>query len=159
MHHVRNNSIPKTQKSRHVKDALKKHGNQNPKLDAIEEASVELMSSSANISYNFGQGDEDNNDDNACDEKDSKLTEMHTIDEVNGISQPTKSSTDSTDDTATSNSSEAVSDGSDTVFYQRRTASLYMSRTIPRDTKVIFNGLFWTIVISYDFASYLYSYT
>ena len=140
MHHVRNNSIPKTQKSRHVKDALKKHGNQNPKLDAIEEASVELMSSSANISYNFGQGDED--DDNVCDEKELKLTEMHTIDEVNGVSQPTKSSTDSTDDTATSNSSEAVSDGSDTVFHPRRTASLYMSRTIPRNTKVILKCLF-----------------
>ena len=137
MYHVRNNSIPKTQKSRHVKDALKKHGNQNPKLDAIEEASVELLSSSANISYNFGQGDKDN--DNACDEKESKLTEMHTIDEVNGISQPTKSSMTSTDDTATSNSSEAVSDGSDTVFYQRRTASLYVSKTIPRNTKVILN--------------------
>ena len=147
MHHVRNNSIPKTQKSRHVKDALKKHGNQNPKLDAIEEASVELMSSSANISYNFGQGNEDNDDDNAWDEKESKLTEMHTIDEVNGISQPTKSSTTSTDDTATSNSSEAVSDGSDTVFYQRRTASLYVSKTIPRNTKVILKCLFWTIVI------------
>ena len=148
MYHVRNNSIPKTKKSRHVKDALKKHGNQNPKLDAIEEASVELIPSSANISYNFGQGDEDNvDDDNTCDENKSKLTEMHTIDEVNGISQPTKSSTTSTDDTETSNSSEAVSDGSDTVFHPRRTTSLYVSRTVPRNTKVILNCLFLTMVI------------
>ena len=148
MYHVRNNSIPKTKKSRHVKDALKKHGNQNPKLDAIEEASVELIPSSANISYNFGQGDEDNvDDDNTCDENKSKLTEMHTIDEVNGISQPTKSSTTSTDDTETSNSSEAVSDGSDTVFHPRRTTSLYVSRTIPRNTKVILNFLFLTMAI------------
>ena len=144
MYHVRNNSIPKTKQSRHVKDALKKHGIQNPKLAAIEEASVELIPSSANISYNFGQGDEDNDDDddNTCDKTKSKLTEMHTIDEVNGISQPTKSSTTSTDDTETSNSSEAVSDGSDTVFHPRRTASLYMSRTIPRNTKVILSCLF-----------------
>lgn len=96
---------------------------QKHKLDAIEEASVELISSPA-VSYTFEIG---NDDDNTFDEKALKITEMHTIDEVNGGTHDgpgVSSSSNSGNETTTSNSSEGGSDPFDMVFYQVRSASL-----------------------------------
>jgi hypothetical protein len=117
--------MPKSKKSKHVKDALRKHGKQKHKLDAIEEASVELMSSSVAVTYNFGM---EKDDEDICDKETSNMTEMHTIDEVNGVTHERpceSSSTNSGNETATSsNSSEGASDSLENVFQQYRSASL-----------------------------------
>ena len=129
----RTNSIPKSKKSKHVKDALKKHCKQKHKLDAIEEASVEMMSSSAAVTYNFGM---EKDDENICDKETSNMTEMHTIDEVNGVihDRPCgSSSTNSGNETTTSNSSEGASDSLENVFQQYRSTSL----PVPTKPKVI----------------------
>ena len=125
MYHIKANSIPKSKKSKHVKDALRKQCKQNYRLDDIEEASVELMSSSVvGVSYTFGNI---NDDDSAGDEKTSKMTEMHTINEVNGVIHDlpgVSSSTNSGNETNTSNSSEVTTDPCETVFHPSRSSSL-----------------------------------
>ena len=126
LHHVRTSSIPKSTNSKHIKDALKKHSNRKRKLDAIEEASVELMSSTAAVSYTFAVQSDDE-DDNNCDKGASnKMTEMHTIDEVNGVIHDvpgnTSSSTNS-NETTTSNTSEENNDPFETISHPTRSAS------------------------------------
>ena len=132
LHHIRTSSIPKSKKSKHIKDALKKHSNKKRKLDAIEEASVELMSSTAAVSYTFAvQSDDD--DDNNCDEATNKHTEMHTIDEVNGVMQDVpgngSSTTNSGNETTTSNTSDESNDPFETISHPTRSASFPASST------------------------------
>ena len=133
LHHVRTSSIPKSKNSKHIKDALKKHSNRKRKLDAIEEASVELMSSTAAVSYTFA-AQSDDEDDNNCDEvATNKHTEMHTIDEVNGVMQDVpgngSSTTNSGNDTTTSNTSEETNDPFETISHPTRSASFPASST------------------------------
>ena len=129
----RSNSIPKSKKSKHVKDTLRNHYNEKYKLDAIEEASVELMSSSVAVSYNFPR---EKDDDSICDKETSDMIGMHPIDEVNGVIRDIKcgsSSTNSGNEITTSNSSEGPSDSLENVFLQYRSVSL----PVPSKQKVI----------------------
>ena len=111
---------------------MKKHSNKKRKLDAIEEASVELMSSTAAVSYTFAvQSDDD--DDNNCDEATNKHNEMHTIDEVNGVMQDVpgngSSTTNSGNETTTSNTSDESNDPFETISHPTRSASFPASST------------------------------
>ena len=107
---------------------MKKHSNRKRKLDAIEEASVELMSSTAAVSYTFAVQSDDE-DDISCDkEASNKMTEMHTIDEINGaihdVPGNTSSSTNSNETaTSTSNTSEENNDPFETISHPSRSAS------------------------------------
>ena len=102
--------------------------NKKCKLDAIEEASVELMpSSSPLVTYNFTFGNNDNTEEDSCDEKRTTINEMSTIVEVNGLPSDERGESSPTNDgseTTTSNTSEAAADPSETTFHQSRSVSL-----------------------------------
>ena len=133
LHHVRTSSIPKSKNSKHIKDALKKHSNRKRKLDAIEEASVELMSSTAAVSYTFAAQIDDEEDNNCDGDVSNKHSEMHTIDEVNGVIHDVpgngSSTTNSGNETTTSNTSDESNDPFETISHPTRSASFPASST------------------------------
>ena len=112
---------------------MKKHSNRKRKLDAIEEASVELMSSTAAVSYTFAAQNDDEEDNNCDGDVSNKHSEMHTIDEVNGVIHDVpgngSSTTNSGNETTTSNTSDESNDPFETISQPTRSASFPASST------------------------------
>ena len=112
---------------------MKKHSNRKRKLDAIEEASVELMSSTAAVSYTFAAQSDDEEDNNCDGDVSNKHSEMHTIDEVNGVIHDVpgngSSTTNSGNETTTSNTSDESNDPFETISHPTRSASFPASST------------------------------